>query len=680
MATVENLVEARRVLGDAVGLREFKDYVRAEYGEIADRHLREFQRKNVNSQLFGPPPASEGKMATLGPKDHWYLDLMSMPTGDKTYKHILTAQNVYSGYLYAAPLKSTTPSGPTGSAAVFEEILNQSARDGQGPPKTITTDGSTVEWSREFATLLAERGIIRRPKEPSDANAMGKLDATQNRLRALLRPKVDGSNEKQDWSERLPGIVETYNNRLGHEGSFGSRPKDVISKEPKEDTESNALDFQVMRQMARNLRHNTLLNEKNRDAALAEGALRTSVYFDKDKKFDKGSRITRIRYSEDVRQVDGEEGPYVKDTSGELHNPKLVKPVPVESQNVKPPPELKRGTYDKRIEQKEKLWEVAKILHAWLKTQHEGAANITITNRYKNDPLFRAALNPGNVQLGFLNMGKKGQVKKIVDKPVAIAKLFEGWFVRKNPKNPKDQMWLAKGTMPEEFQAKPEEAAPSAPNARLRLFGKKAPSAPEQPPLPSTVRLRGKQNPASGAEEFRVRYLVPLRTWLAKKRIVSAADFIRFLRGLRAFPAFAKTHPFYAKASNIVSQYQEFMRIAPGGTTRNPRIASKEPPLEDLEAPPTAPPEPPPPAERPAARPAARPAERRPLRIISRDPDGAPKPGEVPKGPRRLPGGPAGTGLGAVLARNVGYNKIYGGACSSSKAAERHCYLHRTSI
>ena len=76
MATYENLVEARRVLGDAVGLREFKDYVRAEYGEIADRHLREFQRRNVNSQLFGPPPASEGKMATLGPKDHWYLDLM----------------------------------------------------------------------------------------------------------------------------------------------------------------------------------------------------------------------------------------------------------------------------------------------------------------------------------------------------------------------------------------------------------------------------------------------------------------------------------------------------------------------------------------------------------------------------------------------------------------------------
>ena len=107
----------------------------------------------------------------------------------------MTAQNVYSGFLCALPLKGTTPSGDEGSAAVFEQMLNDSARDGQGPPKTVTTDGSTVEWSREFKELLEARGIIHRVKEPSDANAMGKLDATQQRLRALLRPNVDGSNK-----------------------------------------------------------------------------------------------------------------------------------------------------------------------------------------------------------------------------------------------------------------------------------------------------------------------------------------------------------------------------------------------------------------------------------------------------------------------------------------------------
>ena len=618
-------MEARKVLGSSVGLKRLKDYVKATYGEIDDDDMREFQRGNVNSQLFGPPPASEGKMATLGPKDSWYLDLMSMPRGDKTYKHIMTAQNVYSGFLYALPLKTTTPSGPDGSAAVFRQMLDQSVADGQGPPKTVTTDGSTTEWSGPFLKLLSEREIIRRPKEPSDANAMGKLDATQQSLRAFLKPDVDGSNAKQDWSERLPEIVKTYNERLGHEGSFGSVPKDVISKEPTENTEKNALDFQVMRQMARNLRANTALNQKNRDAAVAEGAFRTSEWFEKDKPFDKHSRITRIRYSEAVGQVDGEEGPYIKDAKGKLHNPKLIKAVPAESESVDAPAELKKGTYDNRIKQKEKLWEVAKILHAWLKTQHAGAANITITNRYKDDPVFKAALNPGNVQLGFLKLGKEGERRKITEKPVAIAKLFQGWFAHKDPDNPKDQMWIAKGTMPVAFKAKPdpediEENAASRPEP--------VPQSPRQ----GRFRLRRPTkrevfNPkyTNTKQEFRERYLGTLRLWLLEgdppRRVASAADVMRRLREMRGFTSFARANPSYAKASNLAALYPETLRVVPGGTTVNPRIA-----LNDQPAPV---------------------AERGP--VI--EPPRTATDKEAPKGPRRPPGLPAGTpgGLGAML-------------------------------
>ena len=54
-------------------------------------------------------------------------------------------------------------------------------------------------------------------------------------------------NKKQPWSERLPMQVHNYNNALGHKGSFGSTPAEVISKEPRRETEDNALDFQVMR-------------------------------------------------------------------------------------------------------------------------------------------------------------------------------------------------------------------------------------------------------------------------------------------------------------------------------------------------------------------------------------------------------------------------------------------------
>ena len=121
LATAANLAEARKELGEAVGLKPFKDYVRRTYDKIDDEVLREFLRGKESNQLFGPPPRSEGKMAALGHKDSWYLDLMSMPKGDTVYKFIMTAQDVYTGYLYALPLRSTTPSGENGTAAVVQQ-------------------------------------------------------------------------------------------------------------------------------------------------------------------------------------------------------------------------------------------------------------------------------------------------------------------------------------------------------------------------------------------------------------------------------------------------------------------------------------------------------------------------------------------------------------------------------
>ena len=75
-ATAANLEEAREKLGAAVGIKPFKDYVRRKYGEVDEAVLREFLRGNNASQIFGPPPRSEGKMAALGHKDSWYVDLI----------------------------------------------------------------------------------------------------------------------------------------------------------------------------------------------------------------------------------------------------------------------------------------------------------------------------------------------------------------------------------------------------------------------------------------------------------------------------------------------------------------------------------------------------------------------------------------------------------------------------
>ena len=124
------------------------------YGTVTDARLREFLRGEEPLQVFAPPPRSEGKVATTGPKVDWHVDIMTIPKGDSAYKHILMAQNVYTGYIFVAPLASTAAAGV---AAALGRFLTRSESSDQGPLKAITTDGATTEWGGEFRELLATR-------------------------------------------------------------------------------------------------------------------------------------------------------------------------------------------------------------------------------------------------------------------------------------------------------------------------------------------------------------------------------------------------------------------------------------------------------------------------------------------------------------------------------------------
>ncbi len=58
----------------------------------------------------------------------------------------------------------------------------------------------------------------------------------------LIRPAVE-DDDTRPRSERLPEIAKTVNERLGHEGSFGSKPVDVIGREPERESGDSLLDF-----------------------------------------------------------------------------------------------------------------------------------------------------------------------------------------------------------------------------------------------------------------------------------------------------------------------------------------------------------------------------------------------------------------------------------------------------
>ena len=152
-----------------------------------------------------------GKTATTGYNDSWFLDLIALekrtPKADP-YKYIMLAINVYTGYIFAKPLKSTGTAGPDGTAAVFTSILEESAglNPPQGPPKSVTTDASTTEWGGDFKRLLIRENIVHRVKQPEDRNAIGKLGSTVGQIKAILFRGM-GERERKSWRTELPGLV-----------------------------------------------------------------------------------------------------------------------------------------------------------------------------------------------------------------------------------------------------------------------------------------------------------------------------------------------------------------------------------------------------------------------------------------------------------------------------------------
>ena len=54
-ASIDDLQQARKELGPAVGQRAFKDYVQRQYGKVPDSVLRDFLRKEPINQVFAAP-------------------------------------------------------------------------------------------------------------------------------------------------------------------------------------------------------------------------------------------------------------------------------------------------------------------------------------------------------------------------------------------------------------------------------------------------------------------------------------------------------------------------------------------------------------------------------------------------------------------------------------------------
>ena len=200
---------------------------------------------------------------------------------------------------------------------------------------------------------------------------------------------------------------------------------------------------------------------------MGEGAFRHALPYWRDAV--KAGRNARFKYSEKVHQVEGEDGPYIRDTEGNLYNPKIVRPVPPGSKSIEVPPELEAVGL---TESRKRVWPFARQIHEYLKERDEPTAYIKINEEFSNAPGMQRALE--EAKLGFLRQKE--------DKPTAILKLFPRWFREQG----KQKFIAVGGDMPVEFKPEPEEADDENYMEEAR----------EVKPGPG-LRLRGKQKPPS---------------------------------------------------------------------------------------------------------------------------------------------------------------------------------------
>ena len=164
-----------------------------------------------------PPPVYKGNVTSGRIDDRWAADLLSFAsrpaTRDKIYRHVLLVQDIFSRYLWAAPLPSTA-----WARSAFEGILDQGRK-----PRELNTDGGTEFTSREFQTMLTRREIQHRLKV--GLNDIATIDRAGGVLKDMMAKRI--AELGGDWLTHLEQTIATYN-KLGHAALHGNAPHEVM--------------------------------------------------------------------------------------------------------------------------------------------------------------------------------------------------------------------------------------------------------------------------------------------------------------------------------------------------------------------------------------------------------------------------------------------------------------------
>ena len=160
---------------------------------ITIKAATDFIKGQSTTQVFAPPPKSDGKITSPEENARWQVDLLDMkakdPEKNKNHKMILIAVDIFSRKMYTEPLKSKEPAEV---ASAFQLILNRGqgrikGKTSHGVVREVTTDHGQ-EFKGAFTELLESRGIAHTFKE--SLNTLAICDSATRTLKSMLAKQM----------------------------------------------------------------------------------------------------------------------------------------------------------------------------------------------------------------------------------------------------------------------------------------------------------------------------------------------------------------------------------------------------------------------------------------------------------------------------------------------------------
>ena len=147
--------------------------------KAAAKDVDEFVASRTERQVIAPPPKYTGHIVAFDVNHRWMADVISftsrpVKTNEGVMAHVLIVEDVFSRYVWARPLTST--SEVTGA---FEEILKESEDrmvDADPYPRQLDTDGGSEMTNGGFKALMARYKIDHVVKDPDDKQGISTVD------------------------------------------------------------------------------------------------------------------------------------------------------------------------------------------------------------------------------------------------------------------------------------------------------------------------------------------------------------------------------------------------------------------------------------------------------------------------------------------------------------------------